>query len=845
MNTNTLEQLIQNWKTDPTVKEHVVFSKTIPPTPAKLSSFPHDLNERLARALQADQIHQLYSHQLSAWDKIQKGVNTAITTGTASGKSLCYYLPILNSFFQHTGTCSLFLFPTKALAQDQEKTLRNLLIKSGENKELEKWIGIYDGDTPGEKRKSVKKDARFVFTNPDMLHQGILPYHTSWSRFFRNLQYIVIDEMHTYRGVFGSHVANVIRRLKRIARFHGSNPQFILTSATIANPVAFAERMIEAPVQMVSEDGSPHGKRNILFYNPPIIQKELSLRCHPAKEATRLTGDLLARGIQTLIFTQSRKSVEITLKNLHSIFPDQADSIFPYRSGYLPKERRYIEKSIRDGTARVVVSTNALELGIDIGGLDSILMIGYPGTISGFRQEAGRAGRTDNRSSLAMLIASPNPLDQFILKHPDYLFENSVEQALINPDNLIILLQHLRCAIYELPFDAEEHFGTVDKKTLDGLLNILKLAENIHFSSSKFFWISGQYPAAEVSLRTAGDRKFLLQQEINGRAIKIGEIDEPSAYWMVHPDAIYLHAGQIYKVDKMNLQEGIVDLSPADGDYYTEPKQKTSVTKIMVHKQEEISVGCKVFGEIQVKSQVTGYKKILWETNEIISLHDLDMPETQLTTAGTWITINDQTITTLKEKNRWSDERNYYGANWQKQRQQALERDRYTCQACGKTGTSQTLHVHHKTPFKSFSSFLEANQLHNLVTLCAPCHIKAETVVRIRSGLGGLGYVFHHLAPLLLMCDFSDIGVVTDPNASFAEGNPGVLIYDQIPAGIGLSENLFRTFNALSKNALELVESCSCIDGCPSCVGAPGEMATGAKPYTLELLRCINERVAP
>ncbi|MCE5207048.1 MAG: DEAD/DEAH box helicase [Chloroflexi bacterium] len=836
---NPLNELLNHWQTDPALRDNLIHRHVQPAASAQWTDFPEDVNPKLIAALEKMGFPRLFSHQKTAWDFIQQGMNVVITTGTASGKTLAYNLPVLDRFLEDDNSCVLYLFPTKALAQDQEHSLRSFLMALDERRGIEKYPGLYDGDTPQEKRRSIRREARFVFTNPDMLHRGILPFHTSWERFFSNLRFVIIDEIHTYRGVFGSHVANVIRRLKRIARFYGSNPQFIMTSATIANPQEFSEKLVEEDVKLISTDGSPHGKRNFVLYNPPIVQEELGIRRNPMVETVRLCDDLLASHIQTLIFARSRKLVEFTLKNLQQYYPEQSDNILSYRSGYLPLERRQIEKRIKEGTARVVVATNALELGIDIGGLDAIMMMGYPGSISGFRQQAGRAGRKE-RESLVVMVASSTPLDQFLLQHADYLFASPVEHALIQPDNLIILFQHIRCAVFELPFEKNENFGNLDPKIFTELLEVLKMAENVHFSGDKYYWVSAQYPAGEISLRTAGDRTFLLQDETDGKLHNIGVIDEPSAYWMVHPQAVYFHAGQSYLVKEMDFEHAGVKLVQTSDDYYTEPKQKMSVERMKSLVQDTLPIGEKTFGEIKVRSQVTGYKKIDFNHGEVLSTHELEMPETQLITTGTWLAIDDKIIDKLREMQLWNDDRNYYGANWNEQRLKVMNRDGYTCQVCGRTDTGANLHVHHKIPFKNFTSSLEANNLNNLITLCSNCHRKAETVVRVKSGLGGLGYTFHHLAPLLLMCDYLDIGIFTDPNATITDGKPCVLLYDQVPAGIGLSESIFKNFHILIENAYELVSHCQCKVGCPSCVGAPGEHGTGAKVYTRELLQLMR-----
>ncbi len=413
-------------------------------------------------------IDSLYSHQLEAWTYIRNGVNIVLATGTASGKTLAYNLPIIASLLTNTDARALYLFPTKALAQDQLSALHQLQssIKNLQSK-------IYDGDTPQSQRASIRKNASIIFSNPDMLHTGILPHHTNWSDFFHNLRFVVIDEMHTYRGIFGSHVANVIRRLKRVANFYGAAPQFILTSATIGNPKELAQRLIESSIELIDQDGSSRGERHFLLYNPPVIDESLGLRKSSMMESVRLTQDLLANNIQSVVFARSRRSVEMILTYLQQSSltqcappPIQREAgseraIRGYRSGYLPSQRREIEKGLRNGTVKAVVATNALELGIDIGGLDAAVLVGYPGSIASVYQQSGRAGRGET-PALSVLVASANPLDQFLAHHPDYFFGQSPEQGLINPDHLLILLNHLRCAMFELPFQKDESFGLLD-----------------------------------------------------------------------------------------------------------------------------------------------------------------------------------------------------------------------------------------------------------------------------------------------------------------------------------------------------------------------------------------------
>ena len=457
-----LASLLDFWKRDLDTAPNLVAWRTLPPHPAQTHPIPDELAAPVKQTLIASGIHTLYSHQFEAWTHARAGENIILSTGTASGKTLAYNLPIFASLLQDVNTRALYLFPTKALAQDQLSTLERLNVQTFERLNIP--TAIYDGDTPQKDRSAIRRNARIVLSNPDMLHTGILPHHTNWSDFFTNLRFVVIDEMHTYRGVFGSHVANVIRRLKRVANFYGANPQFILASATIGNPKELAERLIEETVHLIDNDGSARGPRHFIIYNPPITDASLGLRKSSLLESVRLAQDLLNQDVQSVVFARSRRSVEIILRYLQENEKDQLQitnykcpvsnlesPIRGYRSGYLPTQRREIEKGLRDGTVKTVVATNALELGIDIGGLGAAILVGYPGTVASARQQAGRAGR-GLESAAAVMVASASPIDQFLAHHPEYFFERSPEQALVNPDHLLILLEHLRCAMFELPF---------------------------------------------------------------------------------------------------------------------------------------------------------------------------------------------------------------------------------------------------------------------------------------------------------------------------------------------------------------------------------------------------------
>lgn len=772
-----------------------------------------------------------------------------IVTGTASGKTLCYNLPVLDSLIKNQAARGLYLFPTRALTQDQVSSLRDIV---NTNRQAAPGFGmseileslrpaVYDGDTLTSSRPTIRENARLILTNPDMLHTGILPHHTAWATFFRNLQFVVLDEIHTYRGVFGSHVTNVIRRLKRITRFYGAKPRFIMTSATIGNPEMLAQNLIEERVTIVAEDGSARGKKHFLLYNPPMINPDLGLRRSAYQEGVRIAEDLMTGDVQTIVFARTRRSVEILLTYLRekAVLPDSqsaADEIRGYRSGYLPRQRREIERGLRDGKVRVVVATNALELGIDIGGMGASVLVGYPGTIAGTWQQAGRAGRGE-ADSLTILIASPDPLDQFLMRHPEYFFERDPEQALINPDNLLILLGHLRCAAFELPFQAGDVFGKMDVDHLREFLDYLVSEGSLHRSGAKYFWTADQYPSQGISLRSASPETIVLQKMAEDSAPQvIGEVDYASASWMVHPGAVYLHEAQAYLVHDLDLERRIAHLEALEADYYTEPSHETSVSLIEEYRRSEVQGASKAFGEILVTSRVVGFRRVRWQTHENLGMESLDLPPFELTTTGYWLGFAEKTIDQLREQGLWLSDPNRYGPGWAALRDQVRARDGYRCQVCGAPETERAHDVHHRVPFRAFITPEAANQASNLVTLCAACHRRVEAAVRIRSGLAGLAYTLNHLASLFVMCDPGDLGVYYDPQSALMENRPVVVIYDHVPGGIGLSERLFEMHAELMIRARELVSTCACSDGCPSCVGPGGEAGSGGKRETLALL---------
>ncbi|MBC7236491.1 MAG: DEAD/DEAH box helicase, partial [Chloroflexi bacterium] len=751
-----LYALLDELRADLEIAPQITAWRTLAPRPPSFAPPPAMLDERLLAALRERGIERLYSHQSQAVAQALAGRHVAIVTPTASGKTLCYNLPVLHCLLHHPQARALYLFPTKALAHDQLQTLRAYL----QALRLSAVAEAYDGDTPQSRRAAIRRQARVVVSNPDMLHAGILPYHPQWAGFFHGLRYVVIDEMHTYRGIFGSHVANVLRRLRRICRFYGSEPQFICCSATIANPSQLAERLIEAPVSLVDETGAPQGERYLIFYNPPILDAQLGLRLNPLLEARRLIGRFLDRNMQTVIFCGSRLAVEQLLIYLREDAQRKGrdpNAICGYRGGYLAQERRAIEKGLRAGTVRAVVTTTALELGVDIGGLDVCIMVGYPGTIASTWQQAGRAGR-GSRPSLAMLVASSSPLDQYIVKHPDYFFGQSPEHALLNPDNLYLLLRHLPCAAFELPFDESERFGSEE---LAPLLDLLATEGTLHRGKGRWLWVGGSYPAADVSLRSAEADNVRIVLEGDGPSQTIGQIDRGSAPRWVHEGAIYTHQGQQYLVSTLDWEGGLAYVRPVQVDYLTQASENTTIQIERVLEERQGATLALARGEVTLTRKVTSYRRLRLGTGEHLGWGDVDLPEQRMFTAAAWLMVPQHVVETLREAGWWvGDHVRDRGPNWPQQRDRARQRDGFRCQWCGAIERpGRQHHVHHLRPFREFDwrpgendAYLYANRLENLITLCPACHQQAEQQVAVRGTLAGLGRVLSHLLPLFLMC---------------------------------------------------------------------------------------------
>ncbi len=759
--------------------------KHFPAREAAFAEMPAWVREELVAAYRAKGVERLYTHQAAAAELVRAGKNLVVVTPTASGKTLCYNLAVLNSILENADTRALYLFPTKALAQDQLAELHDLATRLGDA------FGVftYDGDTPADARRAIRERGHVILTNPDMLHTGILPHHTRWMRLFENLRYIVLDELHTYRGVFGSHLTNVLRRLRRVAKFYGSEPQFICSSATIANPGELAKQLIEADVEVLDENGAPASEKIFVFYNPPVVNKNLGIRRSYLNETTRVAKELLGRSLQTIVFANSRLHTEVMLTYLRQAYPAApggGEPIRGYRGGYLPGERREIERGLREGKIRGVVATNALELGIDIGSLDAAVMAGYPGSIASTWQRAGRAGRRSG-TACAVFVASSAPLDQFMVQHPDYFFGRSPEHAYVQPDNLEILVNHLKCAAFELPLGPEEKFGGVD---LPGLCEKLSDAGYLHNSGGNWHWVQQAYPADTVSLRSVTSDNFVIiditgsessEDGPSGAPEVIGEVDFSSALTMVHPKAIYIHQGQQYHVERLDFEERKAYVKRVNVDYFTDAIRYTQV-RILEIAEEELMAGpaMRAHGDVLVRSQVVGFKKIKFFTNENVGAGKLELPENEMHTTSFWITLDRRLVSSLAFS--------------------ISERQ---------AGMFGLLYA-----------------LESMATLLLMCDLRdLGTAIGERPPTANVG------ADLV-----EDAAVVEEslgnPNLLRDYFEPNLYLYDAYPGGIGFSEPLFRAHEILLRRTRELIAGCGCESGCPSCVGPAGD-----KAVALEILR--------
>ena len=768
----------------------VTAAHRLPAIAASFAPFPAATDQRLRSALAARGIDQLYTHQAEAFEHVLAGRNVVTITPTASGKTLCYNAPVLNAILEDPAVRALYLFPTKALAQDQLAELHALSQAITHDSDVQIGVFTYDGDTPSDARRAIRGKAHVVLSNPDMLHSGILPHHPRWAKLFENLRFVVIDELHAYRGVFGSHLANILRRLQRICRHYGSDPVFICSSATIANPRELAEGLTGRPFQLVEKNGAPRGEKFFLFVNPPVVNAELGIRRSYLAEARRVALEFLRHNLQLILFGQSRLAVEILTTYLKDAFhgpPGADDVIRGYRGGYLPNRRREIERGLRDGQVRAVVSTNALELGIDIGALDVAIMAGYPGTIAATWQRAGRAGRRTTRSA-AVLVASSAPLDQFVVRNPSYFFDGTPEHALINPDNLHILLDHVKCAAFELPFSDDDQFGSVD---VQQVLSVLSEEGFVHHADEQWNWTSESYPADAVSLRSISSDNFVVVDTTAGERV-IGETDFTSGPATLHEKAIYIVEGALYQVERLDFDGRKAYVRAVDCDYYTDAITYTKVTILDTFESAEprsafpepdsdsaiarVASPMKSHGEVHVVSRVVGFKKIKFYTNENVGSGELDLPEQQMHTSSYWLTVPAPIM-------------------------QAL-------------------------PFGGDDK---------------------------RDGVVGLAFAMRNIAQLLLMCDAHDIGISVDGGSierqirtggaanapAEVSAEPHIFIYDNYPGGIGFSRPLYEMHLDLLERTRQLIDGCPCASGCPSCVGPEGNTGPHAKQVASSILHAV------
>ncbi len=797
----------------------------LPARAARWAPHPPGLDARLLDALVRLGINRLYTHQAAAVRAALAGEHIVVVTGTASGKTLCYTLPVLQACLAEPEARALYLFPTKALAQDQLAALHAF--------DLDIPAGTFDGDTPSRHRAGIRRDARVVLSNPDMLHQGILPQHTRWAGFFEHLRYIVLDEMHVYRGVFGSHMANVLRRLGRLCAFYGSAPRFICTSATIANPRELGERLIEAPVTLIDEDGAPQGEKHFIIYNPPVTDPLLGRRESHTRAAERIAAAFLARDVQTVVFARARLTVELLLGYLRDAVTAELQG---YRGGYLPGERRRIEEGLRSGEVRGVVATNALELGVDIGALGAAVMAGYPGTIASVWQQAGRAGRRAGMSA-AVLVCSEGALDQYLAAHPRYVFERSPEHALVNPDNPAVLLDHLRCALYELPFVRGEGFGALGD--VSALLAALAAEEAVHVSGGALRWIGEAYPAGAVGLRTGSSDTIVIQDMTDGVPEVVGEVDRRTAPLLVYEGAVYLHGGEQYLIEALDWENGLARARCVDVDYYTRASAGTDIMVLETFEEGIEGEVVKAHGAVRVTWRATSYRVIRRYTSETLGQGEIDLPPQCFETTAYWFYLGPDLTERLVEAGLILLP-NDYGPSWAAQRSAARVRDGCRCRQCGlsEEDAGRQHDVHHIRPFRTFGyvrgeneNHLQANRLDNLITLCRRCHHAVERAQTARSALSGLGALLRNLGALHLMCAPHDIGVLAEQRSTYTKA-PTVTVYDNVPGGLGFSARLYAWHGRLLADALAAVRACGCAEGCPACVG-PGE---ATKPLTEALL---------
>ncbi|MBJ7593871.1 MAG: DEAD/DEAH box helicase [Candidatus Dormibacteraeota bacterium] len=798
-----------------TVEGRIVHEELIPANAAQYAEWPAPLDPRLLAALDRRGIDRPYIHQAEAIEHALAGRDVVVVTPTASGKTLAFAAPVLDAWLHDPDARSLWLFPTKALAQDQLAGLQDLA------KHLPEGLraATYDGDTAPGLRRAVRNDGNIVVTNPDMLHSGILPHHTSWVRLFQHLRYIVIDELHAYRGLFGSHLANVLRRLLRLCRFYGSNPTVIACSATIANPRELAEKLLERPVHLVDRNGAPRAARRLWFWNPPLVDGTMGVRRSATLEARRLMTQLLTSNLQTIAFARSRSSVEVLLTYLQRLHPAPREGgtgpVRGYRGGYLPLERRAIEAGLRDGSVRGVVSTNALELGIDIGNLDAAILVGYPGSIASTWQQLGRAGRR-NTESLGVFIATDSPLDQFLVNNPRYVLEAPPEHGLINPDNLLVLGGHLQAAAFELAFETGESFGEAGVDTTGALLDLFRDDGLVHRSGSRYHWAADAFPAEAISLRRAAATNVVIIDTSTGAGGPgqgpqgpwagsgggrpgsdgrvIGEVDQFAAPVLVHDDAIYLHEGRQFHVERLDWEEKRAYVHPVSVDHFTLAETRTTL-QILERYQGPVGDVCRrSLGEVRVSRLATIYKKVRFLTQETIGAGPITLPEQDLHTIAAWTAFDPEQLPGIDRAGLDS----------------------------GLSGLAAVLH-----------------SAASLLCMCDPRDIGAQAQLRASpSPAAVLGTPrADAVAPATEPQEFTPGWRPSADRSAIAQevGWPTVYIYDSVAGGVGFAERCHERSADLVRMSTQLVTGCGCETGCPSCVG-PSRARVDGKSATLRLL---------
>ncbi|MBI4271383.1 MAG: DEAD/DEAH box helicase [Candidatus Rokubacteria bacterium] len=775
-----LGRILDDLLTSPATGPCITATRHVPSRPPRLAPFPPSLDPRIADALRARGIEELYVHQARAWELIEKGHHVVVVTPTASGKTLCYNLPALQCLVHQPDARILYLFPTKALAQDQLAELEGLAKTLPEMR-----MFTYDGDTPQDARRAVRARANLVLTNPDMLHSGILPHHTKWASLFQNLRYVVIDELHAYRGVFGSHLANVLRRLRRICRHYGSAPQFVMASATIANPAELAQRLTGEAVEEIAESGAPTGDKLFVCYNPPVVNPELGIRAPYLGEASKLAVRFLREKVATIVFAQSRLATEVLLAAIKGGVADKTgDSgiVRGYRGGYLPTRRRAVEKGLREGEVLGVVSTNALELGVDIGHLDVAVLAGYPGAIASLWQQAGRAGRRSG-SSAAVFVATSAPLDQFMVTHPEYLFGTPPEHARVNPDNPFILANHLKCAAFELPVADTERFGATDVRRF---LAALEDEGVLHHAGERWHWAAETYPADHISLRAVTSDNFLVidttardDKQVKRRQI-IAEVDWGSAFATIYPKAIYLVESEPYEVQELHWREDeekVAYVKRVQVDYFTDAISAKGVWILQRLADQGRPAYLAEQGEVLVAEKVVGFKKIKMGTLENVGSGEVELPQQEMQTTAAWLTVAPEALARVSPS-----------------REELID------------GLRAVTYL-----------------LHHLAPIFLLCDIR------------DLGSWLGDTTPA------TSGAVATRESAKrrlmdAEEFHPTIYLYDSHAGGIGLAERVFEILPALLRRGLETIEACACKVGCPSCVGPVNEVGRRAKATARALL---------